>query len=349
MASLLAAEAAELAAADAAAASLRDAEAELARLTAATEEMDAMEARFWHDYNDFRLQLLRYVDDRDALLARIAHATEQREELRKTNVFNDAFHIWHDGPFGTINGLRLGRTGGAGLFPSDAARGLQAPPICPGESVSPGRPVRQVLRFALRKRPSVSLFLCCCCVRSGACGVGRDQRCLGPGRPPPRHDGPHMPLHFLKCVRRAHAAACAPPFGRGGSCAYFSSFLLPRRLPPAASAYALLPMGSSPRVRDSARGATYDLFGARNELARRLLPAALSSPAARMRGKRPVTAPRPTSTPRRPRQQRQRVCQPAVRQGHLRLPGVPAGVCGVRARQGRVERRREAVRDELQD
>jgi len=29
--------------------------------------------------------------------------------LKKTNVFNDAFHIWFDGHFGTINGLRLGR------------------------------------------------------------------------------------------------------------------------------------------------------------------------------------------------------------------------------------------------
>lgn len=113
MASLLAAEAAELAAADSASSALRDAEGELARLTAAAEGMEAMEARFWHDYSDFQLQLLRYGEDRDALLARIAHAGEQREELRKTNVFNDAFHIWHDGPFGTINGLRLGRTGGA--------------------------------------------------------------------------------------------------------------------------------------------------------------------------------------------------------------------------------------------
>jgi beclin 1 len=25
------------------------------------------------------------------------------------NVANDAFHIWHAGPFGTINGFRLGR------------------------------------------------------------------------------------------------------------------------------------------------------------------------------------------------------------------------------------------------
>ena len=31
------------------------------------------------------------------------------EALRQTNVLNDAFSIWYDGPFGTICGLRLGR------------------------------------------------------------------------------------------------------------------------------------------------------------------------------------------------------------------------------------------------
>ena len=31
------------------------------------------------------------------------------EVCKKSNVYNDAFHIWHDGPFGTINGFRLGR------------------------------------------------------------------------------------------------------------------------------------------------------------------------------------------------------------------------------------------------
>eukprot|EP00959_Pyramimonas_sp_CCMP1952_P076087 1590125-Pyramimonas_sp.AAC.1 len=29
--------------------------------------------------------------------------------LRRTSVYNDAFHIWHSGPFGTINNFRLGR------------------------------------------------------------------------------------------------------------------------------------------------------------------------------------------------------------------------------------------------
>ncbi|KAI6021443.1 APG6-domain-containing protein [Pisolithus microcarpus] len=38
---------------------------------------------------------------------------EEAEKLERTNVYNDAFCIGHDGVFGTINGLRLGRVPGA--------------------------------------------------------------------------------------------------------------------------------------------------------------------------------------------------------------------------------------------
>ena len=31
------------------------------------------------------------------------------ELLKRTNVLNDAFPIWHDGEFGTINNFQLGR------------------------------------------------------------------------------------------------------------------------------------------------------------------------------------------------------------------------------------------------
>ena len=43
-------------------------------------------------------------------LAECCHAPLQLEVLRRTHVFNEAFHIWHDGAFGTISGFRLGRT-----------------------------------------------------------------------------------------------------------------------------------------------------------------------------------------------------------------------------------------------
>ena len=39
------------------------------------------------------------------------------ERLERTNVYNDAFCIGHDGVFGTINGLRLGRVPGVPVSP----------------------------------------------------------------------------------------------------------------------------------------------------------------------------------------------------------------------------------------
>ena len=32
------------------------------------------------------------------------------KRLQQTNVYHDVFRIWHEGPFGTIGGFRLGRT-----------------------------------------------------------------------------------------------------------------------------------------------------------------------------------------------------------------------------------------------
>ena len=69
-------------------------------------------SRFWRSYND---QLLS-VEQQNAQLAtlRAAYAADSAtlERLEKTNVYNDAFCIGHDGVFGTINGLRLGRVPG---------------------------------------------------------------------------------------------------------------------------------------------------------------------------------------------------------------------------------------------
>jgi len=43
------------------------------------------------------------------LTTKYAHDALQLERLQRTNVYNDTFCIGHDGFFGTINGLRLGR------------------------------------------------------------------------------------------------------------------------------------------------------------------------------------------------------------------------------------------------
>ncbi|KAH0143024.1 APG6-domain-containing protein, partial [Aureobasidium melanogenum] len=43
------------------------------------------------------------------LLNQLQFDTKLLETLQRTNVYNDSFCIDHDGPFGTINGLRLGK------------------------------------------------------------------------------------------------------------------------------------------------------------------------------------------------------------------------------------------------
>lgn len=51
-----------------------------------------------------------YADDEDRSLdCQLSYTQSQLERLRKTNVFNATFHIWHDGHFGTINNFKLGR------------------------------------------------------------------------------------------------------------------------------------------------------------------------------------------------------------------------------------------------
>lgn len=40
----------------------------------------------------------------------IERSVAHLERLKRSNVYNDVFRIWHDGPFGTISGFRLGKT-----------------------------------------------------------------------------------------------------------------------------------------------------------------------------------------------------------------------------------------------
>lgn len=65
------------------------------------------------------------------------------EKLERTNVYNDAFCIGHDGVFGTINGLRLGRVPGVpvscrqyllNIYPSNPLGGVGRNQCCLGTS-----------------------------------------------------------------------------------------------------------------------------------------------------------------------------------------------------------------------
>ena len=96
-----------------AAAAARD---ELARLRATRDALtrehaalDDEERAYWHEHNAFKRELAAHVNARDALTVNIEQTTRQLARLRRVNVLNDAFRVWHDGPFGTVNGFRLGK------------------------------------------------------------------------------------------------------------------------------------------------------------------------------------------------------------------------------------------------
>lgn len=82
---------------------------EIAGLEEESRQLDVDEETFWRERNAFALTLVEFQNERDALNMRYDHDSQQLERLQRTNVYNDAFCIGHDGYFGTINGLRLGR------------------------------------------------------------------------------------------------------------------------------------------------------------------------------------------------------------------------------------------------
>ena len=84
-------------------------DAEIAELEEESRSLDEEEAAFWASRNAFSQKLLDFQSSRDALEVKYEHDSQQLERLSRTNVYNDTFCIGHDGFFGTINGLRLGR------------------------------------------------------------------------------------------------------------------------------------------------------------------------------------------------------------------------------------------------
>ncbi|XP_031263152.1 beclin-1-like protein [Pistacia vera] len=83
--------------------------AELKELELKSKRFKELEERYWQEFNNFQFQLIAYQEERDAISAKIEVSQAHLELLKKTNVMNDAFPIFHDGEFGTINNFRLGR------------------------------------------------------------------------------------------------------------------------------------------------------------------------------------------------------------------------------------------------
>lgn len=72
-------------------------------------QLEQDEEQYWREYNEHRKTLLDFEDEQASIQNQLQFAQNQLDKLRKINVFNSTFHIWHKGHFGTINGFRLGR------------------------------------------------------------------------------------------------------------------------------------------------------------------------------------------------------------------------------------------------
>ncbi|KAI7863405.1 autophagy protein Apg6-domain-containing protein [Spinellus fusiger] len=95
---------------------LEKAQDESVRIKETVQKMEATlaalqqeEEAFWEKSNQYQLHLQSFQNERDSINLKYDHDVKQYERLQKTVVYNDAFSISHDGPFGTINGFRLGR------------------------------------------------------------------------------------------------------------------------------------------------------------------------------------------------------------------------------------------------
>ncbi|KAG2015708.1 beclin 1 protein [Coprinopsis cinerea AmutBmut pab1-1] len=82
---------------------------ELRMLELDEKALEAEEAEFWRMHNDQLMVKEQQAAQLATLRAAYAADAATLDRLERTNVYNDAFCIGHDGVFGTINGLRLGR------------------------------------------------------------------------------------------------------------------------------------------------------------------------------------------------------------------------------------------------
>lgn len=85
------------------------ADEEILALEEEARQLDLEEEEFWRARNAFAAKLTDFQNERDSLNSKFDHDSQLLEKLQRSNVYNDAFCISHDGTFATINSLRLGR------------------------------------------------------------------------------------------------------------------------------------------------------------------------------------------------------------------------------------------------
>jgi beclin 1 len=95
---------------------LESAEMKEKELVKEKEELMTEEANILHqeqayllEYSNYKRQLLKLEEKQESLDNQLRNTKFHFNRLRTVNVLNATFHIWHSGPFGTINYFRLGR------------------------------------------------------------------------------------------------------------------------------------------------------------------------------------------------------------------------------------------------
>jgi len=76
-------------------------------------ELDELEMRYWHDFNQYKMDLHTFEDDRQSLHRRIQIAEKEAEKLRQAGILEDCFKIHPPHGqchFATICGFRMGTT-----------------------------------------------------------------------------------------------------------------------------------------------------------------------------------------------------------------------------------------------
>ncbi|RDD41025.1 Beclin-1, partial [Trichoplax sp. H2] len=71
--------------------------------------LDQEEENFMLEYHSLEKRRIEFENEDRSVDYQMIYAQLQIERLKRTNIFNCAFHIWHRGHFGTINNFRLGR------------------------------------------------------------------------------------------------------------------------------------------------------------------------------------------------------------------------------------------------
>ncbi|GAU88407.1 hypothetical protein RvY_01115 [Ramazzottius varieornatus] len=82
-------------------------------LTRESEKIRLAEEDYFRERAQYDREIAELDEEQESVDYQLRVAEMLLDKLKKTSVFNIAFHIWHQDQFGTINGFRLGRLPGS--------------------------------------------------------------------------------------------------------------------------------------------------------------------------------------------------------------------------------------------